>query len=146
MSSYFLSVTVLKYIPIFSPIASIKSLGIAQVFLFMDTILFYDDHGKPFARSEAEIDFSILQPQLENNTVGFQGQNMPSGVLLLFSCLSIKCAGLGQITVRACKFILSLQRKLSTMYIVAALLIPELLLELPHQFAVKGSAREERYR
>ena len=53
----------------------------------------------------------------------------------MFSCLSIKCADLGQITVRACKFVL--QRKFSTVYIVAVLLSPELLLELPHQFALK---------
>lgn len=71
---------------------------------------------------------------------------MLDGVLLLFACLSVKYAGLGQLTVQACKFIFSLKRKLSILYVVAALLTPELLLKLPHQFAVKRSARGERYR
>lgn len=67
----FLSFTVLRlYIRIYSPLASIKSSEITQIFLFMDA-LFYDDPGKPFAKSAAETDFSVLQPQLGNIRVGF---------------------------------------------------------------------------
>lgn len=38
----------------------------------------------------------------------------------------------------ACKFFFSPQRKVSIMYVVAPLLVAELLLQLPHQFPVKG--------